>query len=485
MDENNTINNDVSENPQPQAPVQSQSETEVGPQPEAEAPSQEQPAPDQTETGLEPQEEPVLPQPEAEAQPQEGLISDQPEKPETEEQPQEQLASSQPEAETERQPEPEMQKSEQSQPTTPPEEAQSQLPQDKTTEGSSDSEVTSQGQKKPKNKSLLVAALVIIVIVVVSTVVAVVLLTGNNNDNKVNASLDSVKSYCKKNGLIVDEGVRETEPKLQYVRCQTKDSESDFDSTSSQNGYGIISNQDVSSDSKYISIDFSIAEKPLMEYEQFAKEVKEYDSILENSEKYVKAYMKDVDMVSYMIISGNACMRLEAASNDLAKSTLIELGYPDENWPNGQDSSNANNSGSTSQNSQGQTQQGNTSNNTEINDDYFVSDGTKYVLTIESDDSDLDSDEIAAIRTHFVYTYSGDKITGLKTYSEFKDAATAEKAYQEYEEFDEDMTNIEVNGKYLIITAEPDEYEGMTVSDIEELAEFMKSLDSLNEYEEE
>ena len=484
MDENNTLNNNAAGNPQPQAPVQPQPETEVESQPETETPSQEQPVPAQPETGLEPQEEPVLPQPEVEAQPQEESVSDQPEKPETEEQPQEQPAPSQPGTETEEQPEPEVQKSEQPQPTTPPEEAQSQLPQDKTTEGSSDSEVTSQGQKKPKNKSLLVAALVIIVIVVVSTVVAVVLLTGNNNDNKVNASLDSVKSYCKKNGLIVDEGVRETEPKLQYVRCQTKDSESDFDSTSSQNGYGIISNQDVSSDSKYISIDFSIAEKPLMEYEQFAKEVKEYDSILENSEKYVKAYMKDVDMVSYMIISGNACMRLEAASNDLAKSTLIELGYPDENWPNGQDSSNANNSGSTSQNSQGQTQQGNTSNNTEINDDYFVSDGTKYVLTIESDDPDLDSDEIVAIRTHFVYTYSGEKITGEKTYSEFKDADTAKRAYDSLEESSEDLTNISVNGKYIIVTAEPDEYEGMTASDVKAQIEFMESLAN-GEYEEE
>ena len=122
-------------------------------------------------------------------------------------------------------------------------------------------------------------------------------------------------------------------------------------------------------------------------------------------------------------------------------------------------------------------------NGNKLNDSYFVSDGTKYVLTIESDSTSTEegSDEIIALKTHIVYSYSGDNVTGVKTYSEFKDADTAKKAYDSLKESGgEDMNNAVIDGKYIIITAAPEEYEGMTVADVKSQIEFMESLKNAN-----
>ena len=116
-----------------------------------------------------------------------------------------------------------------------------------------------------------------------------------------------------------------------------------------------------------------------------------------------------------------------------------------------------------------------------INDDYFVSDGSKYVLTLDSDDYEFDEDEseYVPLRTHMVYTYSGDEITGLKTYAEYADEAAAKTAFQAMKDADEDLTNVEIVGKYLVQTATEDQYEGMTASDVKKEIELMESLKNM------
>ena len=70
-----------------------------------------------------------------------------------------------------------------------------------------------------------------------------------------------------------------------------------------------------------------------------------------------------------------------------------------------------------------------------LSDSYFVSDDTKYVLTVDNDGSDED-EEFSTIKTHLVYTYSGDTITGMITYMEFTDANTAKSALEVYQNMD-------------------------------------------------
>ncbi len=118
-----------------------------------------------------------------------------------------------------------------------------------------------------------------------------------------------------------------------------------------------------------------------------------------------------------------------------------------------------------------------------LGDGYFVSDGSKYVLTLENDEDDLNEDETdtpAPAKTHMVYYYSGDEITGFKQFYEFADSATAQKAYETYKEIEDDTyESIELNGKYIVITGTPSSYEGLTTTDVKQQIEFIKSLENL------
>ena len=67
-----------------------------------------------------------------------------------------------------------------------------------------------------------------------------------------------------------------------------------------------------------------------------------------------------------------------------------------------------------------------------IDDSYFVSDDSKYVISLTSDNLDYEDDEYAEyapLVSHVVYYYSGDKITGMKTYHEYENADAAKEAY--------------------------------------------------------
>ena len=120
-------------------------------------------------------------------------------------------------------------------------------------------------------------------------------------------------------------------------------------------------------------------------------------------------------------------------------------------------------------------------NSNKLNDSYFVSDGSKYVLTVESEmTGDEEQDAYTPVKTHIVYTYSGDEITGMKTYGEFADADAAKKAFDAIKESGEDMTNYAIDGKYIIVTGTAESYEGMTASDVKAQIEFYESLKNMN-----
>jgi len=115
----------------------------------------------------------------------------------------------------------------------------------------------------------------------------------------------------------------------------------------------------------------------------------------------------------------------------------------------------------------------------QLNDSYFVSDDTKYVLTLETDDSE---EEYAPVKTHVVYFYSGDDVTGMKAYYEFADAASAKDAFDYYKEAmeGEDYQDISMDGKYIIVTSNESAYEDLTASDVKQQIEFMEMLKNMD-----
>ena len=126
-------------------------------------------------------------------------------------------------------------------------------------------------------------------------------------------------------------------------------------------------------------------------------------------------------------------------------------------------------------------------NNNTLNDGYFVSDNTKYVLTIEADEVDSNNEEITPVKTHQVFTYDGDKITSMKTYYVFADGNAAKTAFdtlkkelEGQEQEQEQIANIEVNDKYVIVTAKEESYKDLTASDVKQQIEFLEKLKNMN-----
>ena len=123
-----------------------------------------------------------------------------------------------------------------------------------------------------------------------------------------------------------------------------------------------------------------------------------------------------------------------------------------------------------------------TKGTTKLSDAYFKSDDTKYVLTIDGDQMDIeDADEYEPVKTHIVYYYSGDTVNGMTTYMEFADESTAKTALEAYKSVDQEgIKNLSVNGKYLVIEMTEDQYADMTASDVKQQIEFMEMLESMD-----
>jgi hypothetical protein len=98
--------------------------------------------------------------------------------------------------------------------------------------------------------------------------------------------------------------------------------------------------------------------------------------------------------------------------------------------------------------------------NPNLNDDFFVSDGSKYVVVANV--GNYGDDKIVA--AYDVYYHNNDTITGHEAYYEFVDEEMAQAALPSYRaNKDEEVDKIELNGKYIVLTATPKQYEGLTL----------------------
>ena len=100
-----------------------------------------------------------------------------------------------------------------------------------------------------------------------------------------------------------------------------------------------------------------------------------------------------------------------------------------------------------------------------IDDEFFVSDNTKTTISI----SPTGSNASFSHQTRVVYDYDGENVVGMKTYFEYKDEESAKKAYESLKDQPE-FKGAELNGKYIIVTADESQYKGLTASDVEQQA---------------
>lgn len=104
-------------------------------------------------------------------------------------------------------------------------------------------------------------------------------------------------------------------------------------------------------------------------------------------------------------------------------------------------------------------------------DTTFATNDTQATITIEPTDSDNNS--ISHTRT--VYEFDGDNVVGMKTYFEYADNEAAKTAYELIKDQPE-FKGAEVVDKYIIVTADPNSFRGLTADDIRQQAEAIEQF---------
>ncbi|MBQ3436513.1 hypothetical protein IJG26_00975 [Candidatus Saccharibacteria bacterium] len=124
--------------------------------------------------------------------------------------------------------------------------------------------------------------------------------------------------------------------------------------------------------------------------------------------------------------------------------------------------------------------------NSNYGESYFASDDTKYVINLEDGEFSTEDSEHSPTKVHLVYFRSGDDITGVKYYYEYIDEKEAKSAYDYYKSnYTNEYDDIELNGKFIILTANKSDYEGMTAYDVQQQIEFMEQLHEMDSTDEE
>ena len=118
-----------------------------------------------------------------------------------------------------------------------------------------------------------------------------------------------------------------------------------------------------------------------------------------------------------------------------------------------------------------------------VDDSYFVSDENKDVITLEVSKADAATTNL--IRTHIVYTYADDQITSLKTYYEYENNELASQAFENTKSINQNAESVDLNDKYIVVTAKSDQYESLTPSDIKQQAEAIRQFQAAQKESEE
>ena len=114
--------------------------------------------------------------------------------------------------------------------------------------------------------------------------------------------------------------------------------------------------------------------------------------------------------------------------------------------------------------------------NEQYSDDYFVSDGSKLVLSLDKATTSFVNEDSEPDVTHIVYYYSGGNIREVKIFFAYNDGDEAKTADEKIgEDYKEWAVSKEVNGKYLIFEVDQETLEGVTTEEIRDNIENMKA----------
>ena len=115
----------------------------------------------------------------------------------------------------------------------------------------------------------------------------------------------------------------------------------------------------------------------------------------------------------------------------------------------------------------------------EINDDYFVSDNNKIVLSLDDKMASFLDGEFEPDITHVVYYCSGDRINNVKVFFVYDDEEEASAAYEGMgDDYEKWASSKELNGKYIIFQDNQGSYEKLSAEEIRDDIEGMKAVNS-------
>lgn len=340
------------------------------------------------------------------------------------------------------------------------------------------SDVTANNTTEPvkkNNKALaIVLSVVAALVVVAAVVVAIVMLMGGKKDSAL--SIADVENYCNSNSYeVAKQFYDEYGVKGDMIACTKR--------------------EDKTSSIQYIVLDKSSVDDESLK--EFYSAMNAFGSgYLVNEDDYKKMYFSIFGMTGYVVLKDGSILTVSTSSNDDAKKILLDLGYPDDKWGEGSsmdidydfdfnlnddEDEDDNNKPSIIQDTQNL-------NDSNIDDSYFVSDDTKYVLTIDGDFFDgEEGDAPSAVKMYVVFGYSGDTITSAILYQEYDSEAVAQIAYNYYKTQDmyDEVENVYVDGRYLVAEMPREYYEDMSVDEIKEQIELMEALDAedMEDYE--
>ena len=113
----------------------------------------------------------------------------------------------------------------------------------------------------------------------------------------------------------------------------------------------------------------------------------------------------------------------------------------------------------------------------ELNENWFQSDNSKLVLTIESDPTMVAENEQTPINSHLVYTYSDETVTSLKVYYQYENTVKAKTAYDTLHDSNNGQyKDVLLDGRYVVLVAVDSEYEHLKASDVKQQIDFMEMM---------
>lgn len=102
----------------------------------------------------------------------------------------------------------------------------------------------------------------------------------------------------------------------------------------------------------------------------------------------------------------------------------------------------------------------------ELNDEYFVSNDSKYVVAMDADFSNYETSEYEPPVTYMIYYITGDRVSDIKLFYEYLDEEEAKTAYENISMDDKDWASGKsLNGKYVILQFKEDEFNGITAEE--------------------